>query len=111
MSSGHKNRRTHAGPKSVKGNRICTTGFSNPATCRLYKSGWPNKPGVRRMYHAGIQCGGCSFFAAFNADWGLCCRRTSRHWLETVFEHFTCEKHVNEGWGAHSFSERKGATQ
>jgi hypothetical protein len=36
-------------------------------------------------------------FVAFNADWGLCSSETSRHFTETVFEHFTCPWFENLG--------------
>lgn len=87
-------------------NRIMTTGFSNPESDRLYRSGWPDEPSVQKQKEElSEQCGGCSFFAVFNADWGLCCHPKSRHHLETVFEHFTCPMYVHEGWGPHSFTE------
>lgn len=86
-------------------NRIITDGFSNPQSLRLYQEGWPDEPALANQYEYGQQCGGCSFFAVFNSDWGLCCHPKSRHHLETVFEHFTCASHVAEGWGPHSFSE------
>lgn len=34
--------------------------------------------------------------------------KKSNHFLETVFEHFTCVKHQNDGWESHSFAERRG---
>lgn len=85
-------------------NAIITTDWSNPKTAALYTQGWPTEPELNKQYEEGNQCGGCSFFAPFNEDWGLCVDRTSRHHLETVFEHFTCPAFVNEGWGPHSFS-------
>lgn len=85
-------------------NAIVTTGWSNPKTAELYVLRWPVEPELRSQCENGNQCGGCSFFAPFNADWGLCVRAESRHHLETVFEHFTCPSYVNEGWGPHSFS-------
>jgi hypothetical protein len=84
-------------------NSIKTDGFSNPESKVLYSDKWPNEPRIRALYEDGNQCGGCSFFAEFNEDYGLCCHKDSRHHLETVFEHFSCESHVNEGWGPHSF--------
>ena len=76
-------------------NRVATDGFSNPESERLFKD---------MQGRDGPQCGGCSFFAPFNLDYGMCCHAGSRHFLETVFEHFSCPALVYEGWGAHSFS-------
>jgi hypothetical protein len=86
-------------------NVIVTDGFSNPASERLYRASWPDEPATRELYEDGQQCGGCSFFAALNTDWGVCAHPKSRHHLETVFEHFTCPVIVQEGWGPHSFCE------
>lgn len=88
----------------MNGNQIVTDRFSNPVSETLYQTRWQNEPATaENFYHKGKQCGGCSFFAKFNEDWGLCCHRDSRHQLETVFEHFTCPSYVDEGWAAHSF--------
>ena len=84
-------------------NRITTGAFSNPQSEALYRDHWPSEPEVYAQYRDGQQCGGCAFFAPFNADYGLCCNAASRHVLETVFEHFTCPALVSQGWGAHSF--------
>ena len=86
-------------------NVVVTDNWSNEGSRSRYQSRWTEEPDVLRKYEDGEQCGGCSFFAPFNADWGLCCHPWSRHRLETVFEHFTCPDHVNEGWGSHSFKE------
>ncbi len=86
-------------------NRIVTTAWSNPESERLYSARWPDENSLLHQYENGGQCGGCSFFAEFNSDWGLCCHSKSRHHLETVFEHFTCPTYVHECWGPHSFSE------
>ena len=93
--------------RSENGNHIYVDGFSRPATFDLYDRDWPAEPTVREKCRAGFQCGGCSFYAKFNEDWGLCCHPRSRHWLETVFEHFTCPTQDEEGWDAHSFAERR----
>lgn len=76
-------------------NRIQTSGFSNQDTRDLYEK---QAPIPDRQ-----QCGGCSYYALFNEDFGLCCHPEARFYLETVFEHFGCEKNVFEGWDAHSF--------
>lgn len=86
-------------------NRIVTDYWSNPASRELYEANWPDEPACRKQSYYGQQCGGCSFYAAFNTDWGLCAHRKSRRYLETVFEHFTCPTQVPEGWGPHNFSE------
>jgi hypothetical protein len=87
-------------------NVITTETWSNAESRRLYETRWPAEPELRWQYEEECwQCGGCSFFAPFNYDWGLCCNPKSRHHLETVFEHFTCPSYVGEGWGPHSFSE------
>lgn len=86
-------------------NRIVTNTWSNPASQARYQANWPDEPAMLRLYENGDQCGGCSFFAPFNSDWGLCCHAKSRHHLETVFEHFDCPSYVGEGWGPHSFTE------
>lgn len=87
-------------------NQIIIEHWSNEASERLYRSHWPEEPALRCQCEEGLQCGGCSFFAPFNCDYGLCCHAASRHHLETVFEHFTCATFVNEGWEAHSFTTR-----
>lgn len=86
-------------------NTITVGGWSNDESRALYEANWPEEPETRRKYEQGEQCGGCSFYAKFDMDWGLCCNRRSRHHTETVFEHFTCPVHVVEGWGPHSFSD------
>ncbi|MDQ7837016.1 MAG: hypothetical protein RDU59_00775 [Thermodesulfobacteriota bacterium] len=87
---------------NINRNHIITRGFSNQFTAHLYnelcrKPGWIEK-----------QCGGCSYYGKFNEDWGLCCNSKARFHLETVFEHFGCEKTVEEGWNAHSFDDKPG---
>jgi len=84
-------------------NTIETTTWSNPDSQALYERKWPGETEVEEQYYDGVQCGGCSFYAPFNADYGLCANAKSRHSLETVFEHFTCPAFLAEGWGAHSF--------
>lgn len=79
--------------------------FSNSDSEELYDNKWPAEFSTRKKYESGLQCGGCSCYAPFNSDWGLCCHPNSRHQFETVFEHFTCPVQVNEGWEHHSFSE------
>jgi len=88
----------------VTGNRIATNGWSNPHSEQLCREQWPYEPGCRERHARGEQCGGCSFFAPLNTDWGLCAHPSSRHHLESVFEHFTCPVQVPEGWGPHNFS-------
>jgi hypothetical protein len=82
-------------------NRVTTTGFSNKESERLHAQRWE---GDNNDDEINLQCGGCSFYAAFNQDYGLCCNPCSRHLTETVFEHFTCPSYVHEGWGPHSFT-------
>jgi hypothetical protein len=67
-------------------NRIITDRWSNGASERLYRAGWPVEPALKAQYENGDQCGGCSFFAPFNYDYGLCCHPASRHHTETVFD-------------------------
>jgi hypothetical protein len=86
-------------------NRVITDSWSDPDTKTLYDRQWPDEPEISHQYEDGLQCGGCSFFAPFNPDWGLCCNKASRHFTETGFEHFTCPNFVNEGWGSHSFTD------
>jgi hypothetical protein len=86
-------------------NTIMTEAFSSPTSARMYKERWPDEPATRERCDNGDQCGGCSYFAPFNTDWGLCAHPRSRHHLETVFEHFACPSFVDEGWGPHNFTE------
>jgi hypothetical protein len=86
-------------------NHIITDTWSNEETQKIYMAGWVDEPELKEQYENGLQCGSCSFFAPFNYDWGLCCHAKSWHHLETVFEHFTCADFVDEGWGAHSFTD------
>src|SRR5260221_7733410 len=85
-------------------NQIVTDRFSNPASEAMYHTQWRDEPETaENFYLNGKQCGGCSFYAKFDSDWGLCCHPDSRHRLETVFEHFTCPSYEDEGWDAHHF--------
>jgi len=84
-------------------NTIVTETWSDPESERLYRERWPDDPGLFERYEDGEQCGGCAFFAPFNADFGLCGYDKSRHHLETVFEHFACPVFVGDGWDAHTF--------
>jgi len=86
-------------------NKVQTKGFSSKASEASYLSEFADDAAARSLYEDGRQCGACSFYAPFNADYGLCCHPKSQHLTETVFEHFTCSSHVDEGWGPHSFSE------
>lgn len=85
-------------------NRVITDRWSNASSQALYQQSWPDEPVLRLKYENGEQCGGCAFFAPFNYDYGLCCHDESRHFTETVFEHFTCAAYHGEGWEAHSFT-------
>lgn len=87
-----------------EGNRIKLDGFSNPSSEAAYRSGFKDDPDLAAKYSDGRQCGGCSFFAPLDSDWGLCLHKKSKHFRETVFEHFSCHDLVDGGWGAHSFS-------
>jgi hypothetical protein len=86
-------------------NSINTKGFSSKESEASYRSGFAADAIARGFYENGRQCGGCSFYAPFNEDYGLCCFQKSAHFTETVLEHFTCAAHVSEDWGPHSFSE------
>jgi hypothetical protein len=90
---------------SAAPNQITTNEWTNANSKSLYLNQWPDEPLCKLLYDEGKQCGGCSFFAPFNSDWGLCCQSKSRHYLETTFEHFTCPLFIGEGWGPHSFTE------
>jgi hypothetical protein len=88
----------------VNANQIATDRFSNPDSEQRYADSWPDEPQCQQQYYHGQQCGGCSFYAKLNSDYGICCHDASRHFTETVFEHFTCPSYVQEGWGPHSFT-------
>lgn len=97
-----KNKNQFVRPELQNNNRIDPCGFSNLHTEHEYLQKTAREACIRE------QCGGCSFFAVFNSDWGLCCYEESKHFLETVYEHFGCKCHVNERWGPHSFMEDNG---
>ena len=80
---------------NVNRNRIVTDGFSRRASEKLYRARWPDDPESRARYETGRACCSCAFYSDFNEDWGLCHYRRSRHYLETVFEHFTCPSYVD----------------
>jgi hypothetical protein len=88
-------------------NVIKERGFSNPDAERRYTERYAGEPEMERMVEECRQCGGCSFFAPLNADYGVCCHGESRHFKETMFEHAGCPAHVNESWGSHSFCETR----
>ncbi len=96
------------GGNPMNENRIVTHNWSNKESEILMRNCWPDEPELCKQQSQGYgQCGGCSFFAKLNRDWGLCCHAKSRHHLETISEHFTCASYVGESWDAHSFSENE----
>lgn len=88
-------------------NTIIENDFSNPETKQRYRKiargELPEDQKAVELYEDGQQCGGCTFFAPLNADYGICCNKKCKFFKETVFEHFTCADTVQEGWGSHSF--------
>ena len=50
---------------------------------------------ARTEYGGVIQCGGCRFFGAFDADFGLCCNPASSFDGKVTFEHGGCIHHSN----------------
>lgn len=74
-------------------NVIYTEGFSNLNTLKIYDSKYKDYPIAKKYYERGWQCFSCSFYGEFNFDWGLCCCKMSDFYLETIFEHFSCEKY------------------
>ena len=51
--------------------------------------------GAREEYGGVIQCGGCRWFGAFDADFGLCCNPASSFDGQVTFEHGGCIHHSN----------------
>ena len=80
-------------------NVIFTEGWSNLSSKKLYEQMWKDHPKVYEQYSTGMQCLSCEAYADFNADWGLCKQKYSNHYLETIFEHFTCEKFIQKREG------------
>lgn len=80
-------------------NVVETEKFSNPDTDAVYRQGNP------RMRDRMWDCLCCSFYAALNEDFGVCCFPKSQYHLETVFEHFVCDDIVYESSSEHSFTE------
>jgi hypothetical protein len=87
----------------MNNNKIITEEFSNPESEAEYLNKFPSDPKARDLAEECHQCGGCSYYAVFNSDYGLCCNPASKHHLETVFEHFTCSQIDIESWDYHSF--------
>ncbi len=84
-------------------NLIITDEFSNPDSEMEYLSDYPLDAKARANAEQCWQCGGCSYFSPFTTSYGLCHNQNSRHYLETVFEHFTCAVIDIESWEYHSF--------
>jgi hypothetical protein len=79
-------------------NRLVTDRWSNPDPERLYRAGWPDEPSTKELCDSGRQCDQCSAYGQFTNDFGICCRKESRHFTETVFEHFSCPKFASPCW-------------
>lgn len=89
-------------------NQIVTLGFSKKSSEQVYRLDWPDEPLTSALYHHGWQCESCNFYAEFNHDYGLCCQQGSRHYLETVFEHFTCPSYAYARGGDYRHTFREG---
>lgn len=73
-------------------NQVVSTQWSNHTSEALYNARWPDEPELAEQCDEGKQCLSCPYYVPFNTDWGLCASAVSRHYLETVFEHFTCDQ-------------------
>lgn len=54
---------------------------------------WADASYISRGECDEFQCGGCKHFAAFGADFGVCCNAGSKCDGRIVFEHGGCEQH------------------
>ncbi len=77
-------------PKDADTNTIKTDTWSNPAAEDWFDNKWEGEPEILNLFEEGSRCIRCVHFQAFNENWGLCFQKASRHYLETIFNSFTC---------------------
>lgn len=77
------------------GRRWLTTDALHKARSRWVKASCDVAPAEAETAGGGYQCGGCSYFAAFDADYGLCANEKSPQDGRVCWEHGGCHQHSN----------------
>lgn len=73
-------------------NVIATTRFSSTESEEQYKRNFSDWSKEDRGRFSTSESSVCKYFMPFNVDWGLCNNEKGPKCLETLSEHFKCQK-------------------